>query len=207
MLSSFPSGGLRSTFEARGYTAWDVTNPAYILENPNGTFLCIPTAFVSWTGEVLDKKTPLLRSGQALNIQAQRILKLFGNYKEDELVVSNAGPEQEYFLVDRNFFFARPDLMVCGRTLFGAKPAKGPGAGRPLLRRHSAARAVLHDGSRTRTVQAGRAGQNPPQRSCSRPVRNRSHLRKRQPGQRPQPDRHGHSEKSRQTLRHGLSAA
>ena len=123
--SSFPSGGLRSTFEARGYTAWDVTNPAYILENPNGTFLCIPTAFVSWTGEVLDKKTPLLRSGQALNIQAQRILKLFGNYKEDELVVSNAGPEQEYFLVDRNFFFARPDLMVCGRTLFGAKPAKG----------------------------------------------------------------------------------
>ncbi len=123
--SSFPSGGLRSTFEARGYTAWDVTNPAYILENPNGTFLCIPTAFVSWTGEVLDKKTPLLRSGQALNTQVQRILKLFGNAKEEELAISNAGPEQEYFLVDRHFFFARPDLMVCGRTLFGAKPAKG----------------------------------------------------------------------------------
>ncbi|QGY39268.1 glutamine synthetase type III [Pseudodesulfovibrio cashew] len=122
--SSFPSGGLRATFEARGYTAWDVTNPAYILENPNGTFLCIPTAFVSWKGHALDKKTPLLRANQALNKAGQRFLKLFGDDSGD-MVVSNAGPEQEYFLVDRNFFFARPDLMVCGRTLFGAKPAKG----------------------------------------------------------------------------------
>ena len=122
--SSFPSGGLRTTFEARGYTAWDVTSPAYILENPNGTFLCIPTAFVSWTGEALDKKTPLLRSTQALNKQAQRVLKLFGN--ETKLpVVSYAGPEQEYFLIDRNFVFARPDLLIAGRTLFGAKSAKG----------------------------------------------------------------------------------
>lgn len=122
--SSFPSGGLRATFEARGYTAWDVTSPAYILENPNGTFLCIPTAFVSWTGEALDKKTPLLRANQALNKQAQRVLKLFGT--ETKLpVVSFAGPEQEYFLIDRNFAFARPDLHICGRTLFGAKPAKG----------------------------------------------------------------------------------
>jgi glutamine synthetase len=122
--SSFPSGGIRATFEARGYTAWDVTSPAYILENPNGTTLCIPTAFVSWTGEALDKKTPLLRSMQALNTQAQRILNLFGHH-DGALVSSTAGPEQEYFLIDRNFYFARPDLYTCGRTLFGAKPPKG----------------------------------------------------------------------------------
>ncbi|MHB8973265.1 MAG: glutamine synthetase III family protein [Pirellulaceae bacterium] len=122
--SSFPSGGIRATFEARGYTAWDVTSPAYILENPNGTTLCIPTAFVSWTGEALDKKTPLLRSMQALNFQAQRILKLFG-HTDGAMVSSTAGPEQEYFLIDRNFYFARPDLLTAGRTLFGAKPPKG----------------------------------------------------------------------------------
>jgi glutamine synthetase len=122
--SSFPSGGLRATFEARGYTAWDVTSPAYILENPNGTTLCIPTAFVSWTGPALDKKTPVLRSMKAVNVQAQRILKLFG-HKDPAMVVSTAGPEQEYFLIDRNFFFARPDLLNAGRTLFGAKPPKG----------------------------------------------------------------------------------
>jgi glutamine synthetase len=119
--SSFPSGGIRSTFEARGYTAWDVTSPAYILENPNGTTLCIPTAFVSWTGEALDKKTPLLRSMQALDKQAQRILKLFG-HDNAARVTATAGAEQEYFLIDRNFFFARPDLLIAGRTLFGAKP-------------------------------------------------------------------------------------
>lgn len=122
--SSFPSGGIRATFEARGYTAWDVTSPAYILENPNGTTLCIPTAFVSWTGEALDKKTPLLRSMMSLNTQAQRILKLFG-HKEIGMVSSSAGAEQEYFLIDRNFFFARPDLLNAGRSLFGAKPPKG----------------------------------------------------------------------------------
>ncbi|MBL3583611.1 glutamine synthetase III [Oleidesulfovibrio alaskensis] len=122
--SSFPSGGLRATFEARGYTAWDVTNPAYIIENPNGTFLCIPTAFVSWTGEALDKKTPLLRASQALNTQARRVLRLFGTDTGDR-VVSYAGAEQEYFLIDRNFFFARPDLQLAGRTLLGSKPAKG----------------------------------------------------------------------------------
>ena len=122
--SSFPTGGIRATFEARGYTIWDVTSPAYILENPNGTTLCIPTAFVSWTGEALDKKTPVLRSMQALNIQAQRILKLFG-HRDKALVSSTAGPEQEYFLIDRNFFFARPDLINAGRTLFGAPSPKG----------------------------------------------------------------------------------
>ncbi len=122
--SSFPSGGIRSTFEARGYTAWDPMSPAYILENPNGTTLCIPTAFVSWTGEALDKKTPILRSMQALDKQAQRIVKLFGHENPGHLSAS-AGPEQEYFLVDRNFFFARPDLVTTGRTLYGAKPPKG----------------------------------------------------------------------------------
>jgi glutamine synthetase len=122
--SSFPSGGLRATFEARGYTAWDVTSPAFILENPNGTTLCIPTAFCSWTGDALDKKVPLLRSMQVLNKMAQRILNLFGD-PDPGLVFSTAGCEQEYFLIDRNFFFARPDLINAGRTLFGAKPPKG----------------------------------------------------------------------------------
>jgi glutamine synthetase len=122
--SSFPNGGLRQTFEARGYTAWDVTSPAYILENPNGNTLCIPTVFISWTGEALDKKTPLLRSQQAMGKQAARILALFGH---DDIapVVSYAGAEQEYFLIDRHFFFARPDVMASGRTLFGAPAPKG----------------------------------------------------------------------------------
>ncbi|MGA9674777.1 MAG: glutamine synthetase III [Mycobacterium sp.] len=122
--SSFPSGGLRSTFEARGYTGWDATSPAYILENPNGNTLCIPTVFVSMTGEALDYKTPLLRSQQAMGVHAERILKLFG-HKDLNHVVSFCGPEQEYFLVDRHFFLARPDLVNAGRTLFGAKPPKG----------------------------------------------------------------------------------
>ena len=122
--SSFPNGGIRSTFEARGYTGWDVTSPAYILENPNGNTLCIPTIFISWTGEALDKKTPLLRSQQAMGIQAARLLKLFGHSAVDT-VVSFAGAEQEYFLIDEHFYYARPDLMSAGRTLFGAKPAKG----------------------------------------------------------------------------------
>ncbi|MBE2198994.1 MAG: glutamine synthetase III [Anaerolinea sp.] len=122
--SSFPTGGIRPTFEARGYTAWDVTSPAYILENPNGTTLCIPTAFVSWTGEALDKKTPVLRSMKALNEQAQRVLQLFG-HEDGSIVTATAGPEQEYFLIDQNFYLARPDLLTAGRTLFGAKPPKG----------------------------------------------------------------------------------
>ena len=121
--SSFPSGGIRATFEARGYTAWDPTSPAFILENPNGTTLCIPTAFCSWTGEALDKKTPLLRSMEALSKQAVRMLKLFGS--DASKVYTTAGPEQEYFLIDKNFYYARPDLINAGRTLFGAKPPKG----------------------------------------------------------------------------------
>ncbi len=122
--SSFPNGGLRGTFEARGYTGWDITSPAYILENPKGNTLCIPTIFISWTGEALDKKTPLLRSQQAMSKQAMRVLKLFG-HDDVDTVVSYAGAEQEYFLIDRHFYFARPDLMTSNRTLFGAKPSKG----------------------------------------------------------------------------------
>jgi glutamine synthetase len=122
--SSFPSGGIRATFEARGYTGWDPTSPAYIRESPNGATLVIPTVFVSWTGEALDKKTPLLRSMEALSNQALRILRLFGN-TEAKKVFTTVGPEQEYFLIDKNFFYARPDLINCGRTLFGAKPPKG----------------------------------------------------------------------------------
>ncbi|HEX5214601.1 MAG TPA: glutamine synthetase III [Vicinamibacterales bacterium] len=121
--SSFPSGGMRSTFEARGYTAWDPTSPPWLLEARNGATLVIPTAFVSWTGESLDKKTPLLRSIEALSKQAVRILKLFGS--RAERVMTTCGPEQEYFLIDRSFYFARPDLINAGRTLFGARPPKG----------------------------------------------------------------------------------
>ncbi|MBL8792708.1 MAG: glutamine synthetase III, partial [Planctomycetia bacterium] len=122
--SSFPSGGIRATFEARGYTAWDPTSPAFILEGPNGATLVIPTCFISWTGEALDKKTPLLRSMEALSKQAMRILTLFGN-TEVKKVFTTVGPEQEYFLIDKNFYYARPDLINAGRTLFGAKPPKG----------------------------------------------------------------------------------
>jgi len=122
--SSFPSGGIRATFEARGYTAWDPSSPAFILDNPNGATLVIPTMFVSWTGEALDKKTPLLRSLEALSKQALRVLKLFGNTASTR-VFTTVGAEQEYFLVDRNFYLHRPDLINTGRTLFGAKPPKG----------------------------------------------------------------------------------
>ena len=118
--SSFPSGGLRATFEARGYTAWDPTSYAFIKD---GT-LCIPTAFCSYSGEALDKKTPLLRSMQALDKQAMRILKLFGN-EDVTRVLTTVGPEQEYFLIDKEMYLARPDLIYTGRTLFGAKPPKG----------------------------------------------------------------------------------
>ena len=122
--SSFPTGGIRATFEARGYTAWDPTSPAFILENPNGTLLCIPTAFASWTGEALDHKIPLLRSMDALSKSAVRALKLFGDADANR-VFTTIGPEQEYFLIDEQYYFERPDLITTGRTLFGAKPPKG----------------------------------------------------------------------------------
>lgn len=122
--SSFPNGGIRSTFEARGYTAWDVTSPAFVMETDNGSTLCIPTVFVSWTGEALDKKTPLLRSNAAMNKAATKVLKLLGN-TEVAPVNSSCGAEQEYFLVDANFANSRPDLLLAGRTLFGKPSPKG----------------------------------------------------------------------------------
>ena len=118
--SSFPSGGLRATFEARGYTAWDPTSYAFVKDG----VLCIPTVFASYGGEAIDKKTPLLRSMDALNIQALRILKLFGD-TETAAVRANAGAEQEYFLIDRRVYERRPDLIYTGRTLLGARPPKG----------------------------------------------------------------------------------
>ena len=122
--SSFPSGGLRATFEARGYTAWDITSPAFLKESGCGTILCIPTAFCSYTGEALDKKTPLLRSMEALSEQALRIVRLFGNTEANK-VTASVGPEQEYFLVDKDLYMQRKDLMFAGRTLFGAAAPKG----------------------------------------------------------------------------------
>ncbi|MGE5090722.1 MAG: glutamine synthetase III [Bacillota bacterium] len=123
--SSFPSGGLRATFEARGYTAWDPTSPAFLMRGENNVTLCIPTAFVSWTGEALDTKLPLLRSMEALSAQALRILRIFGTDRGVSRVFTTVGPEQEYFLVDRELYYQRPDLLTCERTLFGAKPPKG----------------------------------------------------------------------------------
>ena len=122
--SSFPSGGIRATFEARGYTAWDISSPAFIKRNGISTTLCIPTAFISFTGEALDKKTPLLRSNKALSKSAVNMLKLLGS-KNVKKVVPNLGPEQEYFLIDMDFFFKRPDLVLGGRAVVGAPPAKG----------------------------------------------------------------------------------
>jgi len=122
--SSFPNGGIRSTFEARGYTAWDVTSPAYIMQTDNGATLCIPTVFISWTGEALDKKTPLLRSNAVMNKAATRLLKLLG-HTDIATVNSSCGAEQEYFLVDTHFANSRPDLLLTGRTLFGKPAAKG----------------------------------------------------------------------------------
>jgi glutamine synthetase len=122
--SSFPSGGLRATFEARGYTAWDVTSPAFLKQDKTGTTLCIPTAFISYYGQALDKKVPLLKSIDALSRQALRVLRALGN-ENSRRVYTTVGPEQEYFLIDRKFYDQRPDLMLTGRTIFGALPAKG----------------------------------------------------------------------------------
>jgi glutamine synthetase len=123
--SSFPSGGIRDTWEARGYTAWDATSPAFIMPNEEGGTLCIPTAFVSWSGEALDKKTPLLRSIDVVNEQAMRILRIFGNDEGVKRVITTLGLEQEYFLVDESFVANRDDLLLCGRTLIGTPPPKG----------------------------------------------------------------------------------
>src|SRR6187397_1458454 len=122
--SSFPSGGMRSTFEARGYTAWDPSSPIFIVDGPNGKTLCVPSVFISYHGDALDNKTPLLRSMEYLSERALGVLRLFGD-KESTRVVPTMGPEQEYFLIDKAFYSLRPDLVACGRTLIGAKPPKG----------------------------------------------------------------------------------
>src|SRR3989475_10322089 len=122
--SSFPSGGMRTTFEARGYTAWDPSSPIFIVDGPNGKTLCVPSVFISYHGDALDNKTPLLRSMEHLSEKALGVLRLFGN-NESTRVVPTLGPEQEYFLIDRAFYALRPDLVAAGRTLVGAKPPKG----------------------------------------------------------------------------------
>ncbi|QOI99057.1 MAG: glutamine synthetase III [Phycisphaeraceae bacterium] len=122
--SSFPSGGIRATFEARGYTAWDCTSPVFLMRNGGTVTLCIPTAFVSWSGEALDHKTPVLRSNEAVSEQAMRLLRIFGDDKGVTRVSATCGCEQEYFLIDREYFYRRPDLVACDRTLFGAKPPR-----------------------------------------------------------------------------------
>ena len=192
--SSFPTGGIRATFEARGYTAWDVTSPAYILENPNGTTLCIPTAFVSWTGEALDKKTPLLAFDagpqQAGPAHAQAV-------RHDEAGAwssRHAGPEQEYFLIDKHFYL-RPARPAERRPhVVRRQAAQGPGVRRPLLRRDPRARAGLHARSRARAVQARRAGQDAPQRSGPGPVRDRPGVRDGQPRDRSPAADHDHAQ-------------
>ena len=174
--SSFPNGGLRNTFEARGYTGWDVTSPAYVLENPNGNTLCIPTVFVSMTGEALDHKTPLLRSQQAMAGQAERVLRLFG-HDNPTRVVSFCGAEQEYFLIDRQLLPRPPRPAQLRPHAVRRQAAEGPGVRRPLLRRHPRARARLHDRHRAGAVQARHPGQDPPQRGRARPVRDRADVR------------------------------
>ena len=143
--------------------------PAVAAQDGNCVTLVIPTAFVSWTGEALDKKTPLLRSMEAVSKQAVRVLKLFGSTAER--VFATCGPEQEYFLIDRNFYFARPDLINAGRTLFGAKPPKGQEMEDQYFGAIPGARAGLHVGGRDRAVQGGRAGEDAPQRGGAEPVR------------------------------------
>ena len=153
-----PPGGLRATFEARGYTAWDCTSPAFLREDACGVTLCIPTAFCSYRGEALDQKTPLLRSMQAIDKQALRILRLFGNTTAKR-VVPSVGSEQEYFMVDRDKYLQRKDLIYAGRTLFGAMPPKGQelddhyfGAIRERI-------GAVYERSEYRTVEAGRDSQ------------------------------------------------
>lgn len=160
--SSFPSGGLRATFEARGYTAWDPTSPAFIKDQT----LYIPTAFCSYSGEALDKKTPLLRSMDTLNTQAVRMLHLLGN-DTVKRVSATIGPEQEYFLVDKDLYRQRKDLIFCGRTLLRSPGSKRTGDGRPLFRRFKTKGLCLHARSRPRVVEARHSCKNQTQRSSA----------------------------------------
>ena len=161
--SSFPNGGLRATFEARGYTAWDPTSPAFIKDD----VLCIPTAFCSYTGEALDKKTPLLRSMTALSRESKRVLALFG--KTPKKVVPSVGDEQEYFLIKKDAYRKRKDLVITGRTLFGAAPCK-PGTRGALFWRYPPHRLGLYEGSGRRAVGARHSRQDQAQRGRSLPA-------------------------------------
>ena len=174
--SSFPSGGIRATFEARGYTAWDVTSPIFLQVEPNGVTMTIPTAFVSYTGEALDHKIPLLRSQEALGKQALRVLRWFGNTTATR-VFTNIGPEQEYFLVDRRLAEQRPGPRPDRPHAVRRPVAQGPGARGPVLRLDPRADPRVHDGSRPRAVAPRHPGQDPPQRGRARPVRDGAGLR------------------------------
>ena len=203
--SSFPSGGMRSTFEARGYTAWDPTSPPWLLYSGGSVTLVIPTAFVSWTGETLDKKTPLLRSMEALSKQAVRVLKLFGSTAER--VITTCGPEQEYFLIDQHFYLSRPDLINAGRTLFGAKPPKGQELEDQYFGAIAESRDGVHVRRRDRAVQGRRAGEDAPQRGGAEPVRDRAGLRERQPRHRSSDDDDGDDAADGAEVRPRLPAA
>ena len=187
--SSFPSGGVRATFEARGYTAWDPTSFAFVKD---GT-LYIPTAFFSYSGEVLDKKTPLLKSMAALNKQALRILRLFGNTSAKQ-VFSTVGAEQEYFLVDRKMYDARKDLRIYGQNAVRRKTPEGAGAGRPLLRSHQNARFRLHEGLGRGTVEIGHPRKDQAQRSRAQPARACARVHEHERRLRPEPAGHGNDE-------------
>ena len=198
--SSFPSGGIRATFEARGYTAWDVTSPIFLQVEPNGVTMTIPTAFVSFTGEALDHKIPLLRSQEALGAQALRVLRWFGNTSTTR-VFTNIGPEQEYFLVDRRLAEQRPDLVLTGRTLFGAPSPKGQELEDqyfgPIRERILA---FMMDLDRE-LWRLGHPGQDPPQRGGPGPVRDGAGLRADVGRVRPQHARHGPDAEARAAAR------
>ena len=204
--SSFPTGGVRATFEARGYTAWDPTSPAFIIENPNGALLCIPTAFASWTGEALDTKIPLLRSMDALSTAAIGALKLLGD-DDASRVFTTVGPEQEYFYIDEQYYFERPDLYTTGPHAVRGQAAQGPRARRPLLRLDPRAHPRVHARDRAGAGQARRADQDAPQRGRAQPVRAGADLRELQRRRRPPAaDDADHAERG-PPLRPGLPAA
>ena len=204
--SSFPTGGIRATFEARGYTAWDPTSPAFILENPNGALLCIPTAFTSWTGEALDHKIPLLRSMDALSGAAIRALELLG-VEDAERVFTTVGPEQEYFLIDEQYYFERPDLLTTGRTLFGAKPPKGHELDDHYFGSIPERDPGVHARDRAGAGEARRAGQDAPQRGRAQPVRDRADLRELERRLRPPAADDAGDAERRAPLRPGVPAA
>lgn len=201
--SSFPSGGLRATFEARGYSAWDPTAFAFIKDGS----LCIPTVFCSYGGAALDKKTPLLRSNEAVSREAVKLLHLFDSQKDVSKVTPQVGPEQEYFLIDRELYLKREDLRLCGRALFGSKPPKGQELDDHYFGVIRPARGGLYEGVGRGAVEARRALQDQAQRGRPRSARDGPHLLRRQHRQRSEPARHGDDEEGRRAPRPRLPAA